>query len=289
MPELLTESLKAVEDRRFDTHFGIDARAMVRAALANVRAGGISQGGSTLTMQLVRSYFLNNRQTYTRKIREALMSLVLELRHSKDEIMLAYVNEIYLGQDGGRAVHGFGLASRFYFGKPLTELDVHEIALLVAIVRGPSYYDPRRNPERALARRTLVLEQMRERGLIDERAYATNKDRELGVVTAEPAHDVLRLVHGPRPSSARGATTRKRSSRNAGSRSTRRSILRFKPAPRKPSSMSSRACRATARSSKARSSSRARTTPKCERSSAASGSASTASTGRSTRSGKSDR
>ncbi len=184
VPELLTESLKAVEDRRFDTHLGIDARAMVRAALANVKAGGISQGGSTLTMQLVRSYFLSNKQTYTRKIREALMSLVLELRHSKDEIMLAYVNEIYLGQDGGRAVHGFGLASRFYFGKPLTELDVHEIALLVAIVRGPSYYDPRRNPERALARRTLVLEQMRERGLIDERAYATNKDRELGVVTA---------------------------------------------------------------------------------------------------------
>ena len=83
VPTLLTESLKAVEDRRFDTHLGIDARAMLRAALANARAGGISQGGSTLTMQLVRSYFLSNRQTYTRKIREALMSLVLELRHDK--------------------------------------------------------------------------------------------------------------------------------------------------------------------------------------------------------------
>ena len=109
--------MKAVEDRRFDTHLGIDARAMLRAAFANARAGEISQGGSTLTMQLVRSYFLSNRQTYTRKIREALMSLVLELRHDKDEIMLAYVNEIYLGQDGARAIHGFGLASRFYFGK----------------------------------------------------------------------------------------------------------------------------------------------------------------------------
>src|SRR5690606_22639796 len=100
VPRLLSETLKTVEDRRFDTHWGIDARAMLRAALANVRAGEISQGGSTLTMQLVRSYFLSNRQTYTRKIREALMSLVLELRHDKDEIMLAYVNEIYLGQDG---------------------------------------------------------------------------------------------------------------------------------------------------------------------------------------------
>ncbi len=185
VPELLTAALKTVEDRRFDTHWGVDARAIVRAALANVRAGEISQGGSTLTMQLVRSYFLSNRQTYTRKIREALMALVLELRHSKDEIMLAYVNEIYLGQNGGRAVHGFGLASRFYFGKPLAELDVHEIALLVAIVRGPSYYDPRRNPERALARRTLVLEQLAAAGLIDAATLAANRDRELGIVTPE--------------------------------------------------------------------------------------------------------
>ncbi len=183
VPVLLTESLKAVEDRRFDTHLGIDARAMLRAVLANARAGGIEQGGSTLTMQLVRSYFLSNRQTYTRKVREAMMSLVLELRHDKDEILLAYVNEIYLGQDGNRAVHGFGLASRFYFGKPLAELDVHEIALLVAIVRGPSYYDPRRNPERALARRTLVLEQMRSAGLIADAAYEASKERELGVIT----------------------------------------------------------------------------------------------------------
>jgi penicillin-binding protein 1B len=185
VPELLTQTLKAVEDRRFDTHLGIDARAMLRAAFANARAGEISQGGSTLTMQLVRSFFLSNRQTYTRKIREALMSLVLELVHTKDEIMLAYVNEIYLGQDGARAVHGFGLASRFYFGKPLKDLDVHEIALLVTIVRGPSYYDPRRNPERALARRALVLEQMRDAGLIDAAAYTRGTGRELGVVTTK--------------------------------------------------------------------------------------------------------
>src|SRR5690606_36547704 len=144
-----------------------------------------SQGGSTLTMQLVRSYFLTNAQTFNRKFREAMMALVLELRHSKDEIMLAYVNEIYLGQNGGRAVHGFGLASRFWFGKPLAELDVHEIALLVAIVRGPSYYDPRRNPERALARRTLVLEQMRAAWLIDEATLASSRVRQFGIVTPE--------------------------------------------------------------------------------------------------------
>jgi penicillin-binding protein 1B len=185
VPTLLTESLMAVEDRRFDSHWGIDARAMLRALFANVRSGEISQGGSTLTMQLVRSFFLSNRQTYTRKIREALMSLVLELVHSKDEIMLAYVNEIYLGQDGARAIHGFGLASRFYFGKALNDLDVHEIALLVTIVRGPSYYDPRRNAERALARRALVLAQMRDAGLIDAPAYARANAQELGVVTTK--------------------------------------------------------------------------------------------------------
>ncbi|MBN1240087.1 MAG: penicillin-binding protein 1B [Gammaproteobacteria bacterium] len=185
VPELLTEALKAVEDRRFEEHMGVDVRAIARAALANLRAGGISQGGSTLTMQLVRSYFLTNAQTFNRKFREALMALVLELRHSKDEIMLAYVNEIYLGQNGGRAVHGFGLASRFYFGKPLVELDVHEIALLVAIVRGPSYYDPRRNPERALARRALVLEQMRAAGLIDEQTATAAAERDIGVVTPD--------------------------------------------------------------------------------------------------------
>jgi penicillin-binding protein 1B len=102
--------------------------------------------------------------------------------------MLAYVNEIYLGQDGARAIHGFGLASRFYFGKPLTELELHEIALLIAVVRGPSFYDPRRNPERALARRNLVLAQMRDLKIIDEQAYATGIARKLDVVTAAGRH-----------------------------------------------------------------------------------------------------
>ena len=184
VPRLLTEALKAVEDRRFDEHWGIDVRGILRAALVNLANAEIRQGGSTLTQQLVRSYFLTSDRTWTRKLREAFMAVALELHHSKDEIMLAYVNEIYLGQDGGRAIHGFGLASRFYFGKPLGELELHEIALLIAEVRGPSYYDPRRHPERALARRDLVLEQMLEQGLIDAQALAHAKARELGVVSA---------------------------------------------------------------------------------------------------------
>ena len=146
MPPLLPAALKAVEDRKFDSHSGVNPLAILRALFVNVRAGQIEQGGSTLTQQLVKSYFLDSRRTLRRKIEEAMMAVILEARYEKADIMNAYINEIYLGQDGRRAVHGFGLGSQFYFGKPLAELDLPEIALMVAVVRGPSYYDPRRQP-----------------------------------------------------------------------------------------------------------------------------------------------
>lgn len=158
VPELLTEALIVLEDRKFYRHHGIDPEAILRAAWANLRAGEIEQGGSTLTQQLVKSYFLDDRQTLGRKGKEAVMAMILEARFEKDDLLNAYVNEIYLGQDGERAIHGFGLASRFYFGKPLEELDLPELALLVALVRGPSYYDPRTHADRAVARRNLVLD-----------------------------------------------------------------------------------------------------------------------------------
>lgn len=158
VPELLTEALIVLEDRKFYRHRGIDPEAILRAAWANLRAGEIEQGGSTLTQQLVKSYFLDDRQTFGRKAKEAVMAMILEARFEKEDLLNAYVNEIYLGQDGERAIHGFGLASRFYFGKPLEELDLAEIALLVALVRGPSYYDPRTHADRAIARRNLVLD-----------------------------------------------------------------------------------------------------------------------------------
>ena len=132
----------------------------------NVRAGQVEQGGSTLTQQLVKSYFLDSRRTLRRKIEEAMMAVILESRFEKADIMNAYINEIYLGQDGRRAVHGFGLASQFYFGKPVVELNLQEIALMVAIVRGPSYYDPRRQPKRALERRNLVLKVLVDQGVV---------------------------------------------------------------------------------------------------------------------------
>lgn len=180
---LLPAALKVVEDRKFDTHWGIDLGAILRAAWVNLRAGHIEQGGSTLTQQLVKSYFLDNRRTLGRKIEEAVMAMLLEAHFEKQDLMNAYINEIYLGQDGRRAVHGFGLASQFYFGKPLAELQLHEVALLVAIVRGPSYYDPRRHPQRARARRDLVLELMAHHGVVEPQAAKRAAQRPLGIVS----------------------------------------------------------------------------------------------------------
>ena len=186
VPPLLPAALKAVEDRKFDSHHGVDPVGMLRALWVNVRAGQIEQGGSTLTQQLVRSYFLSSRQTLSRKLREAVMAMALDAHFTKADLMNAYINEIFLGQDGDRAIHGFGLASQFYFGKPLAELDLSEVALLVAIVRGPSYYDPRRHAERARLRRDLVLKVMADQGIVKPEEASAAAHRPLGV-TARPA------------------------------------------------------------------------------------------------------
>ncbi len=166
VPPLLLSGLQAVEDRDFKHHIGIDFAAIARAALANLRAGHTVQGGSTLTQQLVRNLFLNRDQTFTRKINEALMSMLLEAHYSKGRILEAYVNDVFLGQQGSQAVHGFAAASEFYFARRLEDLRPQEIALLVGMVKGPSYYDPRRYPSRALARRNLVLQEFATTGLL---------------------------------------------------------------------------------------------------------------------------
>ena len=158
VPPLLPAALKAVEDRRFDSHIGVDPLGILRALWIDIRHGHFDQGGSTLTQQLVRSYFLNNQQTLSRKITEAVMAILLEAHFDKADLMNAYINEIHLGQDGDRAIHGFGLASEFYFGKPLRELQLNEIALLVTEVRSATYYNPRKHPDRALARRNMILD-----------------------------------------------------------------------------------------------------------------------------------
>lgn len=166
VPPLLLSGLQAVEDRNFKNNIGIDFGAIARAAFANLRAGHTVQGGSTLTQQLVRNLFLSRDQNVTRKINEALMSILLEAHYSKGRILEAYVNDVFLGQRGAQAVHGFAAASEFYFGRRLQNLRPQEIALLVGMVKGPSYYDPRRSPERALARRNLVLQEFVRTGLL---------------------------------------------------------------------------------------------------------------------------
>jgi penicillin-binding protein 1B len=182
VPPLLPAALKAVEDRNFDTHHGVDPAGVARAIWVNVRAGQIEQGGSTLTQQLVKSYFLDSRRTAGRKLREAAMAFALESHFSKADLMNAYINEIFLGQDGDRAIHGFGLASQFYFGKPLSELDLSEVALLVSIVRGPSYYDPRRHADRARARRDLVLKLMADQHVVPAADAQAAARKPLGVM-----------------------------------------------------------------------------------------------------------
>ena len=181
IPPMLVDALKAVEDRKFDRHIGLDFAAILRAAWVNLKSGEIRQGGSTLTQQLVKSYFLDGRKTFRRKYQEAIMAVALELRYDKQALMHAYVNEIYLGQQGTRAIHGFGLAAEFYFGKYLAQLELHETALLIALVKGPSYYDPRRFPERAMARRNLVLQMLAELDVVDDAAVNASIKRELGV------------------------------------------------------------------------------------------------------------
>ncbi len=181
VPSELVNAVIAIEDQRFYTHNGIDPIGIARAMWANIRAGGIVQGGSTLTQQLIKNLYLDREQTLRRKAEEALMAIALELHFSKEEILTAYMNEIFLGQDGNRAIHGFALAAQHYFGRPLNELKVDELALLAGIGRGASYYNPLRYPERAVERRNVVLTRMHERGDITDDTFTRGQKAELQV------------------------------------------------------------------------------------------------------------
>ena len=181
-PDALIQGLLATEDRDFYNHFGVSFKAIARALYANIRAGSVVQGGSTITQQLVKNFYLTPKKSIWRKVNEAFMALILEFRFQKDEILEAYLNEIYLGQDGASAVHGFGLASEFYFGQPLEKLPLHDVTALIALVRGPSYYDPRRHPERSVKRRNLVLEEMHQLGYITKKQEIAAKKHQLSVI-----------------------------------------------------------------------------------------------------------
>jgi len=182
VPKSLVQGLLATEDRDFYEHIGISFKGIARALWVNLSAGRFVQGGSTITQQLVKNFYLSPERSLTRKINEAFMALILEARFSKNEILEAYLNEVYLGQDGAHAIHGFGLASEFYFSRPLNKLPLDQVAALIALVRGPSYYDLRRRPERALKRRNLVLDEMFAHGDISEQQAKKAKQMPIKVV-----------------------------------------------------------------------------------------------------------
>jgi penicillin-binding protein 1B len=181
VPPYLVETLVAIEDREFFNHFGVSPKSIARAVWVNATAGQVVQGGSTLTQQLVKNFYLTNERSLIRKATEAMMAVLLELHYDKQDILEAYLNEVFLGQDGQRAVHGFGLASQYFFSQPLSELKLEQVALLVGMVKGPTYYNPRRNPERALERRNLILDVLVEQGVVTLEQAVAAKQKPLGV------------------------------------------------------------------------------------------------------------
>jgi penicillin-binding protein 1B len=181
MPQTLIDALIATEDRQFYQHHGVSVRGTARAIVSNV-SGGSRQGGSTLTQQLIKNFYLTPEKTLKRKANEALMAILLELHYSKNTILETYLNEINLGQNGNHSINGFGLASQFYFAQPLRELKPHQVALLVGLVKGPSQYNPWRHPKQALARRNVVLDNMVLTGKISAADAETAKQKPLGII-----------------------------------------------------------------------------------------------------------
>jgi len=198
VPKELVSALIATEDRSFYTHAGFSPRALARASMS-VFSGHV-QGGSTLTQQLVKNFFLTSERTVQRKFTELIMAVLLEMHYDKNEILETYLNEIYLGQDRDRAVHGVGLAAQYYFGKPVQNLSLAQSALLVGIIKGPTYYDPHRHPERALERRNLVLRETKDQGSITMTQYGEARSSKLGInakagTGTSPYPAFLQLVH----------------------------------------------------------------------------------------------
>ncbi len=189
-PQSLIDALIATEDHSFYQHHGISVRGLGRALLSNA-TGGARQGGSTLTQQLVKNFYLTNERTLKRKATEAVMALLLETHYSKNEILETYLNEINLGQNGNHSINGFGLAAQFYFGQPIQELKLPQVALLVGLVKGPSEYNPWRHPEAALARRNVVLDNMLAQGKISQDQYQAAHDAPLGIVKKPTAGQSL--------------------------------------------------------------------------------------------------
>jgi penicillin-binding protein 1B len=186
VPQRLIDALVAVEDRRFFKHSGLSPMSIVRAMLANIRAGKIVQGASTLTQQLAKNLFLTPERSILRKINEAFMALLLELRFSKQAIITAYINEVFLLQQKRISIHGFSRASRMLFRRSVDNLEAQHVALLVGMVKGPSRYNPFTSPDAALARRNLVLKVMLQQKLLDTAEYEKAVAAPIGIVDRLP-------------------------------------------------------------------------------------------------------
>lgn len=186
-PKYLEAALLATEDKNFYNHYGVSVRGTLRAIFVNLSSGELRQGGSTLTQQLVKNFYLTDERSIKRKVNEALMALLLEWHYDKKEILETYLNEVNLGQNGNRSINGFGLAAQFYFGQPISELSLHQVALLVGLVKGPSFYNPWRNPERALERRNVVLFNLLNDGHISQAQYNKAKSKPLGILLSPTA------------------------------------------------------------------------------------------------------
>jgi len=186
IPRQMTDAVMAVEDQRFYSHVGLDFWRIGGALAANLRAGSFVQGGSTLTQQLVKNFFLTPDRQLKRKLQEAAMALIVEARYEKDAILEAYLNEIYLGQRGATQVHGIGEAAHFYFGKPVRDLSLAECATIAGLIQSPNRLSPHRSPEAATLRRDLVLRLMLQQGKISQEQFAEATAEPLRVATITP-------------------------------------------------------------------------------------------------------
>lgn len=173
IPPACKDALLAIEDPAFLEHSGISFTGLIRAVVTNLRRGRFAQGGSTITQQLVKNYFLTEEKTLRRKVTEIAMSFLVERRATKEDILETYLNLIYMGQNGPFEVRGFAAASQHYFAKPIDRLETHECALLAAILNSPGMFNPFTKPDAAMKRRTRVLEKMKESGRLDAETAAS--------------------------------------------------------------------------------------------------------------------
>ncbi len=185
IPEALLNGVVAVEDERFYSHHGIDPIGLARALLVDLVHLKAVQGGSTLTQQLVKNYFLTSKKTFGRKINEMIMALILEARYTKEEILEAYLNEIYFGQRGAVSVTGVEEAAKMFFSKSVNQLSIAECALIAGVIRSPGEYSPFRNINKAYDRRNFVLKMMWSQEMIDDAEYAEAKKEK---IVLSPVH-----------------------------------------------------------------------------------------------------